>query len=831
MKIVITGLLGLFFVITSMNAQEYKRMIDAGTFTVQEIVNEAEAYFEGRDKGKGSGYKQYQRWLYMAEKLMNSEGKIPTALENYNELERYNAYLNQTADQRVQLMDNWQEIGPLNYNNLSSWSPGLGRVTSFDIDANDENHIIIGAETGGVWRTEDGGQNWTPLNDDFVNMRVYAVAIDPQINTTYYFGSDNGVIFKSLDSGATWNPITSIGNSSVNKILIDPVDSNKIFATSSYAGIYRTDDGGENWANVTTDVAGFDVEFHPNNPQIVYASGYGMYKSTDGGMTFSITTLGNDTDAQMIAVSPASPDRVYVIQAENGIFKGIFVSNDSAETFTELDQGNLNYFGYEIDGSGLTGQAPRDMDIAVNPANADEVHIAGVQTWRSMDAGVTFQPSSSWLVNLAADVNIGYCHADVDIMGFYGETLYVGTDGGFYKAEDTSNITSDYFENISQGLGIRQFYKIGVSQTQNVIVSGGSQDNGTSFYTEALDWQEWLGADGGETFISKSDAETMFGMAQNGLMYRTTNQGEDISFISWPGSGESNFIAPFEQDPQDDNTIYAASNRVYKSTNNGQSWTAISQEITRNIDHIKVAPSNNDVMYFSDNFRIYRTLDGGATAWEQMSNFGGNVNSISVHPTDPMKLVVASSLQSGKIVRSNDGGETWINITENLPNFSTLAVIWDNNGQDGIYAGLTYGVYYIDNMADEWIPYNTNLPNVIISEFDINNETDMLYVATYGRGLWASPLVSDLFGVEDFLNEEAVVLYPNPVENYLNISLPFTTDTDVKIFDTQGKLIHLQKDLRAVSTITLNTEILTPGIYFIRLETTNGNITKRFIKE
>lgn len=821
----------IFCISFTVKGQDYKQMIDAGTFRVQEVIDEAETYFEGRDKGKGSGYKQFKRWEYMAERLMNDQGKIPSPLENYQVLQQYNAYLNETAGERQSLVDNWEELGPLNYSNLSSWSPGLGRITSFDVDRDNENHIIVGAETGGVWRTTDGGQNWNPLNDQFSNMSVFSVAIDPQVNTTYYFGSSNGIIFKSLDSGATWNPISSIGNSSVNKILVDPVNSDIMLATASYAGIYRTENGGLNWSNVTTDNAGFDIEFHPTNPQIVFASGYGFYKSIDGGITFAETSLSNNTDAQMIAVSADAPNRVYVIQADNGSFKSLQISEDSGETFLEIDQGGLNYFGYEIDGSDSSGQAPRDMDIAVNPTNADEVHIAGVQTWRSLDAGQSFQPTSSWLVNLAANANIGYCHADVDIIGFNGETLFVGTDGGFYKAQDTENITTDYFENISQGLGIRQWYKIGVSQTQDVIITGGSQDNGSSFYTETLGWQDWVGADGMEGFVSRANSNRMFAMIQYGDIYKTDNQGVDVSYLSWPGGGNGNWVTPFEEDPQDVNTIYAASNRVYKSTNNGNSWTAISQQLSRDFDNLKIAPSNNQIMYFSENSRIYRTLDGGETAWEMMPAFGGFANSIAVHPTNPLKIAVATNSISGKVVISNDGGETWIDYKKNLPNFSSLAVVWDDNGQDGLYVGMNYGIYYIDNMTDNWLPYSTNLPNVIINELAINNETNTLYAASYGRGLWASPLVEDLLGNQDFIDSNTVIVYPNPATNFLNVTLPLTTNVAVRLFDTQGKLLQYRRNLENVSTITINTETLAPGIYFVRLETANGKITKKFMKQ
>ena len=114
----------------------------------------------------------------------------------------------------------------------------------------------------------------------------------------------------------------------------------------------------------------------------------------------------------------------------------------------------------------------------------------------------------------AENANIGYCHADVDLLLFNGTTLFAGTDGGIFKAEDTANVTSDYYEDLSTGLGIRQLYKIGITQTPEVIVTTGSQDNGSSFYSEAEGWKDWIGADGMEGFVDKDNSSKMFGMIQ-----------------------------------------------------------------------------------------------------------------------------------------------------------------------------------------------------------------------------------------------------------------------------------------------------------------------------
>ena len=177
---------------------EYQTMIEQGSYTVEEIATVGEAYFKDRDKGKGSGYKQFKRWEYMAKRLMNENGYLPTITEDIEELARYNAYLNETSGSRQSVNDNWQEIGPLNLNVTTSWSGGVGRVTGIAVDESNTNHLILGANTGGVWRSIDDGQNWQVMTDNLANIDVFSVAIHPTDPDTYYFGSSFGLIFISV---------------------------------------------------------------------------------------------------------------------------------------------------------------------------------------------------------------------------------------------------------------------------------------------------------------------------------------------------------------------------------------------------------------------------------------------------------------------------------------------------------------------------------------------------------------------------------------------------------------------------------------------------------
>jgi len=811
---------------------EYKQMIAEGTHSVQEVIAAGEAYFENRDKGRGSGYKQFKRWEYMSLRLMNEDGYLPTLDENLQELQRYNAYLNETADSRQRLNDNWQELGPSVLNVTTSWSGGVGRITGIAVDLTNTDHLIMGANTGGIWRSIDDGQSWEVLTDDLANIDVYSVAIDPSDSDTYFFGSTNGLIFKSTDAGATWSELGDVGASIVNKILIDPGNTDIIFATSQNDGIFRSTDAGTTWTNVIpSEDFGFDVEFSANDTSIVFASGLETYRSTDGGATFTQLNIpATDTAAEMIGISQSNPDVIYVVRG-NGDFRGLFKSENGGDTFVELVHPGRNFFNASLTGTGTGGQAPRDMDVVVNPNNEDEVHIAGVNQWRSMDGGVNFEISAHWFIPEQQSNNIGYSHADIDFLMFVGDALYAATDGGIFRAPDSSApISTSYFEDLTNDIGIRQHYLIDAAQSSdNVTVAGGSQDNGSSVYRENTnDWVDYIGADGGGTVVRRTNPNQIFGTTQFGNIFRTTTAGENLFGVNTP-PGQGPFVTQMDQDPED-TSIYIGYNRIYRSPNSGGTWTGISQVFSEDVTDFQVAGSDNQVIYAAVGTRVFKTEDGGATSWSFSSPGAGFITSIAVNPVDS-DMVAVTGTSNQKVFVTTDGGETWEGRRLNLPNFAALSVEWDNNGKNGLYLGMNYGVYYIDSNLDEWETYSNNLPNVRVNDLVINNETDMLYAGTYGRGLWVSPLVEDgVLGTSDFAKEDFFSISPNPANTQVSLRFEQPIETDIRVFDVTGKLMMYNKDVTVGRNYNLDISQLQSGIYFIRVNTGAGTATEKLIK-
>lgn len=823
----------LFLFMLSSWSQEYRRMISTGTYTVQEIQEEAEAYFAivGRERGKG--YKPYKRWEYQALRNMDENGMLKSPEFYYSELQNYNNYLNRNNQlNRSTLQGNWQDLGPTYWNATSGWNPGVGRITSLAVDPVNTDHIIVGANTGGVWKTTDRGVTWTVLTDNLSNLYVYSLAMDPTNSSTYFWGTSSGTIFKSLDSGATWSFLADTGNGNVNKILIDPTDTNKMYCSVEGGGIYKSINGGVNWSIINASATnGYDVEFKPGNTNTIYASGNQFFKSTDGGTTFESASIPFSSGPKMIGVSANNPAMVYVLEASGGIFGGFYKSTDSGNTFAKLNHGTDNYFGYESDASDNRGQAPRDMDIAVNPSNANEVHIAGILSWRSTDGGTVFNITSQWIPSTAAGQNIGYCHADIDIMEFVGNELYVGSDGGIFVAENTATVNSTYYTDLTVGLGIRQFYKIGVSQTDPEVVTGGSQDNGTSVYDATGNWTDWLGADGMECFVDKNDSNILYGTIQYGLLYKSTNAGANyFGLIEPDGKGGDynwNWVVPFEQDPITPNVIYVAYDEVYKSINGGNAWTSISQNFGGNLDHLKIAPSDSNIIFASRGTNLYRTLDGGTTNWSTLSGFSGNINSIAIHPSNPNKIAIATN-NAQKVYVSIDGGTNWTSYLKDLPSFSALALVWEDNGVDGLYLGMNYGVYYIDNTYTTWQPFSNNLPNVIINELEINTANNKIYAATYGRGLWVSINFAASLSVNEF-ELDNISLFPNPASKEINLSWNRNDDVNIRVYNSIGKLIYFAKDKNLINPLKINVSQYASGLYFVKINNANGVITKKLI--
>lgn len=752
MRRIITFAVLLLCAYSFLQAQKYQEMIDQGTFTLEQIKREAERHFDVEGRGKGSGYKQYKRWEYTAERELDDNGvRIPIdELAKRSREYKRSLQINGRAPSPSTETGNWQELGPTYWVATSGWNPGVGRVTDVSVDATNPNHFIVSTPGGGVWKTTNAGTSWTPLCDDFGTMDGWAVAINPSNSNVYLWGG-NTQIYKSNNGGQTWTTTTKPASTGkFLRIVYHPTNHNIVFAVAEYTGLYRSTNGGDTWVAVagTNDNRCFDIAFKPGDPNTVYYCSNRFRRSTDGGISF--TEIGgfntNNGRHKKLAVTPANPNIVYVLEANGGRFGGFYRSTNSGQAFTRLiDGATINYFGYSDSGNDDRGQAPRDMAIAASNTNANEVHIGGIHTWRSTNGGTSFQLSSFWTPGGANQRGVGYNHADIDNLRSYGNTLYVCSDGGIFISTD-GGVS---FVDKTTGMGIREFYRIGVSKTDPNLVSGGSQDNGTSVMRgQNRDWRCWLGADGMETFVDWANPNNLYGTTQNGNMNRSTNMGNTRNGITGPG-GTGAWVTPFEQDPTNSAVIYVAYAEVFRSDNRGNGWTQISNFGGGNCREMKIAPSNNQVIYVAKGSTVYRTNNGGGSWTTLAGTWGGsNVSFITINPKNPNKVIIVTN---NNVFLSENGGGNWTSINAGLPNSTKYCAIWEDNDKDGIYVGGLGFIMYRDNTTGGWKPFMTGLPNVRVYELEINYVSKKLFAGTYGRGLWESDLYSE---------DDVVVLNP-----------------------------------------------------------------------
>ena len=715
-------------------AQQVLELMERTDLTLREVEIRANRYFDSAGTGRGTGYKQFQRWLYERKFHTDENGNYISLQTDWN---NYRQSLPSLTNNNLPDAGSWTELGPWGWNRTSGWNPGTGRISAVAVLPSNEQVIYVGSPGGGLWKTTNGGTNWQPLTDNNSTwMQIFAITIDPNNQNTIYVGTNGSGILKSTNGGTTLAAAGAGPGGNVRKILIHPSNSNIVFAACTN-GIWRSTNAGASWTQVHTG-GKEDLEFKPDDLNIMYASGNDVYRSTDNGITWTLVTVAQgitNTGRTLVAVSAANPNYVYAVQASGSLFGRMYKSTDAGLTFTTTVVGSpasgTNYFGYETNGTGTSGQATYDMALDVSPINAAEVYIAGIICWKSINEGISFTAITAW----SLPNGVGYNHADVHGLFWINSTIYSISDGGIYKS---TNSGEDWVD-LSTGLGIRQFYRIANSQTNATVITGGAQDNGSVVRQASGTWADWLGADGMEGLVSPTNHLNIWGTSQNGSIYRSTNGGNSYSSLPRPSAGQ--WVTPLAIHPTNETILYGGWTGVYKSTNSGSSWTNISSgAISVTLADLAVAPSDPNYIYASTGSTLYVTTNDGAT-WTTRSA-PATINDIAVDPANPSKIWIACNSTTNRVMVSTDAGATFTNVSANLPAIVARAVVVDDNTPRGIYVGMNIGVYYKTEPDANWTNYSDNLPLVAINELEIQKNAGKIRVATYGRGVWESPVAT-----------------------------------------------------------------------------------------
>ncbi len=730
MKKIIVTATALFLIYLPGNAQEFIfKLMERNDIKVQEAADMAQQYFDSAGTGRSTGYNHFQRWLYERRFHTDENGYF---IDAETEWETWK----QSSPPNLINAVTWAELGPWGWAYTSGWNPGTGRLTDVAVHSSDTTIMYVTSPGGGIWKSTNSGNSWIPLLDfNATWMNMYSVTIDPSDINTVYAGNASGSTMKSINAGSSWTNLGSGPGGTVRKIMVHPSNSNIVFVCSS-SGIHRSTNGGTNWTQVyATQIE--DIEFKPDDTNIMYATGSSsVVRSINNGVSWTVVGVAQgitNTGRSLVTVTPANPNYVYIIQANGSEFGRMYRSADAGLNFITTVVGSTltgtNYFGYSPAGTEAGGQGGYDMALCASPTNADEVYLAGIIVWRSTNGGSSFIAQTIW----SYPNGTGYNHADVHGLRWINNTIYSNSDGGVFKSMDRA----DNWTNISTGLGIRQFYRIACSPTDANVITGGAQDNGSVTRKPAGNWVDWLGADGMEGLVSPVNANNLWGTSQNGSIYRSTNGGNSYSGLTKPSSG--NWITPLASHPTTETTIYGGWTGFYKSINSGSAWTLLSGAvITSALDDIAVAPSDPNYLYASRGSALYVSTDGGAT-WVTRTA-PGTISDICVHRTIPGKIYITTTGSSNNVQLSVNAGASFASISSGLPTVAARSLVVENNAVQGIYVGMNTGVYYKNDTMSAWLNYTGNLPTVAVNELEIQYNANQLRVATYGRGVWQTPL-------------------------------------------------------------------------------------------
>ena len=677
--------------------------------------------------------------------------------------------------QSVNKSSNWSVVGPItNYQENNTQGSGQTNVYSVDACLSNPNFMFCGTEPGEVYKSIDGGQNWThsSMTLDF-GSGVNAVEISPT-NPLVVFAGGNKGIFRSTDGGASWTNVLPQTNFGVNEILINPGNEQLVFAATD-KGLYRSTDGGANWTQLYT-TACYDIKCKANSNSEMYCVKNNnalikceFFKSTDFGATWTIQSAGwyNSTDparndgGARIAVTPANPNRIYVYligeaKANDYGFIGIYKSDDSGTTWSNpsgIDGGpyDATHINLAIGwATWLYHQGFYNCAIAASPTNADEILIGGLNLYRSTNGGQTFTSVSGYVGGPLG------LHVDNQDFRVIGNTTWISTDGGIYKSNDF--FTSQFLFKMS-GVHGSDYWGFGSGWNEDVLV-GGLYHNGNIAYHENY---------GSGNFLELGGGEAPTGYVNPGINRKTYYSDIGGKFIPLqladPITGTPFGMAPnesyyaaesseFEFHPNCYSIGYLGKdNSIWKTTDAGASFNLLytfGTNVNNGVRYIEVGSNNPNILYVnqqpaSGNIgTLWKSIDGGIT-WNSCFIPAGNSRRmvLSLDPLNSNNLWIAYPDGSNgfKAFKTSDGGSTWTNLSSSILNNESIQSIVHIPGTNGgIYAATNKAVYYRNNTSN-WVIDNAGLPTFtngnILRPFFRDNK---IRLASYGKGIWESQL-------------------------------------------------------------------------------------------
>ena len=716
-----------------------------------------------------------------------------------------------------------------------------GRLSDIAIDPNNENTWYAAISSGGLWKTNNAGTTWTPLTDKESFYATGCVTIDPNNSGTVWLGTgeNNGGrhigighgVYRSDDGGASWKNMGLEKSEHISKIIVHPENSDVVWVASQGPlwsaggdrGLYKTIDGGQTWNQVIkidewTGVT--DLVIDPRNPDILYAAtwqrhrnvaaymgggpGTGLYKSTDGGENWTELKTGlpeGNMGKIGLAISPINPDVLYAAIELERRKGGVYRSTDQGGSWTKMSDTV----------SGGTGPHYY-QELVASPHVFDKLYLMNVRILVSEDGGKTFTAMEE-----------KYKHGDNHSLTFKDDDpnyLLNGSDGGVYESFDNGE-TWKYISNMPT----TQFYKLAVDDAEPFYnIYGGTQDNNSqggpsrTINEEGIyndDWFVLLGGDGHQPATTPGNPDVMYAQSQQGYLRRIDRTtGETVFIRPQPKPGEKyerfNWDAPILVSNHDPKRLYFATQRVWRSDDRGDSWSSISEDLTKDqerltlpimgrkqswdavwdvyamstyntITSLSESPIDENVIFAgTDDGHIQYTTTGGADWTKVLVNAlpgvpsTAFVNDIKADLHDVNVAYVA--LDNHKygdyapyLYKTNNGGRSWSRITNGLPDGTLVwRLVQDHVNKNLLFLATEYGIYVSFDQGGKWIKFSNGLPTISFRDLAIQKRENDLVGASFGRSFYVLDDYSPLREVSDeMLRKDGVLFKPRKAHQYV----------------------------------------------------------------
>ena len=733
---------------------------------------------------------------------------------------------------------------------LRSIGPGYmsGRIADIEVDKNDPATWYVAVGSGGVWKTENGGITWQPIFDKQPVYSIGDVTIDPSNSNIIWVGTGENVggrhvsfgdgVYKSMDGGQTWKNMGLKKSEHISDIIIHPNDSNTVWVSSQgplwskggERGLFKTTDGGKTWKNILkvddwTGVTSLVID--SRNPNKLYAAtwqrhrtvaayvgtgpGSAIYTSDDGGDNWRKLTQGlpkTNMGKIGLAISATNPDVVYAAIELNQRKGGVYRTSNRGASWTKMSD--------EVSG----GTGPHYyQELFADPHRFDRIYLASNYSKYSDDGGKTWTP-----------INLKYKHVDDHAMAFHPtdpDFILVGSDGGIYESWDAMN----KWRFISN-MPITQFYKIAVDDSEPFyFVYGGTQDNSSqggpsrTKKTHGIKNNDWfliLDWDGHQPATEPGNPNIVYGQRQKGNLARFhRDTGEYVSIQpqakpSEPGE-RYNWDAPILVSAHDPKRLYHASHRIWRSDDRGNSWKAISGDLTRNqnkmhlpvmertwsvdsgfdllamseyntIANIAESPLDENLLYAGTDDGLIQVTSNGGKTWTkyEIGKIRGipktaYVNDIRADLFD--KDTVYAALDNHKygdykpyLIKSTNRGKSWKSIASNLPDKHLVwRLVQDHLNKNLLFVGTEFGLFFTVDGGKHWNELNGGVPTIAIRDLVIQRREGDLVAGSFGRGIYILDDYSPLRSITNQKLKQEALLFPSRTADWY---LPEIMHTD-----------------------------------------------------